>query len=143
MKRKGYLFIEIIVIMGVFSVIICPLVMLMDKNINKINFIREEYEVKKVVDNLEKVFIKILQDDKNKNLEYRLTREKDENFLLSDSLGKNITRLRGIRLNSEIKVFIEKKKVFIEEDKIKKEFLSIFILKVKIKDKIIKKVLII
>lgn len=143
MKRKGYLFIEIIVIMGVFSVIIFPLVMLMDKNINKINFIREEYEVKKVVDNLEKVFIKILQDDKNKNLEYRLTREKDENFLLSDSLGKNITRLRGIRLNSEVKIFIEKKKVFIEEDKIKKEFLSIFILKVKIKDKIIKKVLII
>ncbi|WP_300358601.1 hypothetical protein [Fusobacterium sp.] len=143
MKRKGYLFIEIIVIMGVFSVIIFPLVMLMDKNINKINFIREEYEVKKVVDNLEKVFIKILQDDKNKNLEYRLTREKNENFLLSDSLGKNITRLRGIRLNSEVKIFIEKKKVFIEEDKIKKEFLSIFILKVKIKDKIIKKVLII
>lgn len=143
MKRKGYLFIEIIVIMGVFSTIILPLVMLMDKNINKINFIREEYEVKKVVDNLEKVFIKILQDDKNKNLEYRLTREKDENFLLSDSLGKNITRLRGIRLNSEIKVFVEKKKVFIEEYKIKKEFLSIFILKVKIKDKIIKKVLII
>ncbi|WP_300393090.1 hypothetical protein [Fusobacterium sp.] len=143
MKRKGYLFIEIIVIMGVFSVIIFPLVMLMDKNINKINFIREEYEVKKVVDNLEKVFIKILQDDKNKNLEYRLTREKDENFLLSDSLGKNITRLRGIRLNSEVKIFIEKKKVFIEEDKIKKEFLSIVILKVKIKDKIIKKVLII
>lgn len=143
MKRKGYLFIEIIVIMGVFSVIIFPLVMLMDKNINKINFIREEYEVKKVVDNLEKVFIKILQDDKNKNLEYRLTREKDENFLLSDSLGKNITRLRGIRLNSEIKVFIEKKKVFVEEDGIKKEFLNIFMLNIKIKDKIIKKVLII
>lgn len=143
MKRKGYLFIEIIVIMGVFSVIIFPLVMLMDKNINKINFIREEYEVKKIVDNLEKVFVKILQDDKNKDLEYRLTKDKDENFLLSNSLGKNITRLRGIRLNSEVKIFIEKKKVFIEEDKIKKEFLNIFILKVKIKDKIIKKVLVI
>ena len=32
MKKKGYLFAELIIVLGLFSIVIFPLVMLMDKN---------------------------------------------------------------------------------------------------------------
>ena len=58
MKRKGYLFIEFIAVAGLFSIIILPLVMLMNKNINKLNYIKEDYEIRKLTENLESVFTK-------------------------------------------------------------------------------------
>ena len=42
MRKRGYLFAELIIVMGLFSVIIFPLVMLMNKNIKNLNFIRED-----------------------------------------------------------------------------------------------------
>ena len=39
MRKKGYLFAELIIVLGLFSIVIFPLVMLMDKNIKSLNFI--------------------------------------------------------------------------------------------------------
>lgn len=48
MRKKGYLFAELIIVLGLFSIVIFPLVMLMDKNIKSLNFIREDYEIRKI-----------------------------------------------------------------------------------------------
>lgn len=78
MRKRGYLFAELIIVMGLFSVIIFPLVMLMNKNIKNLNFIREDYEIRKVTKNLEIVFEKILKTDRE-NLNFSLIKDKTEN----------------------------------------------------------------
>ena len=62
-------------------------------------------------------------------------------FILKEGPEKTVTKLRGIKISSDIKISLLKSKVFIEEDKIEKSFTEVFILEVKTKDKIIKKIL--
>lgn len=144
MKRKGYLFIEFILVVGLFSVIIFPLIILMDRNINNLNYIRNEYEIRKLTRNLENIFVKIEKGGENKN--YYLVKDENEkgSFVLEEETGKIVTKLRGIKMPPATKISISKSKIFFEEDKndeTKKNFTEIFILEIKIKDKIIKKIL--
>lgn len=141
MKVRGYLFIELIMIMGIFSIIIFPLVMLMNKNINYITIIRNEYETEKFIGNLENIFIKLLKNPENQNKKYNLIQDDEGNFILKNDFGKEITKLRNIRINSDIKISLNKEKIFLEEDNLKKEFTKIFILEIKLENKIVKKVL--
>ena len=98
MRKRGYLFAELIIVMGLFSVIIFPLVMLMNKNIKNLNFIREDYEIRKVTKNLEIVFEKILKTDRE-NLNFSLIKDKTEigSFILLNVRGEKITKFRNIR----------------------------------------------
>lgn len=143
MKRKGYLFIEFIAVAGLFSIIILPLVMLMNKNINKLNYIKEDYEIRKLTENLESVFTKKLKEKGDADKTYYLIKDDTEKgvFILKEGPEKTVTKLRGIKISSDIKISLLKSKVFIEEDKIEKSFTEVFILEVKTKDKIIKKIL--
>lgn len=141
MKVRGYLFIELIMIMGIFSIIIFPLVMLMNKNINYITIIRNEYETEKFIGNLENIFIKLLKNPENQKKKYNLIQDEEGNFILKNDFGKEITKLRNIRINSDIKISLNKEKIFLEEDNLKKEFTKIFILEIKLENKIVKKVL--
>ena len=143
MKRKGYLFIEFIAVAGLFSIIILPLVMLMNKNINRLNYIKEDYEIRKLTENLESVFTKKLKEKGGADKTYYLIKDDTEKgvFILKEGPEKTVTKLRGIKISSDIKISLLKSKVFIEEDKIEKSFTEIFILEIKTKDKIIKKIL--
>ena len=100
MRKRGYLFAELIIVMGLFSVIIFPLVMLMNKNIKNLNFIREDYEIRKVTKNLEIVFEKILKTDRE-NLNFSLIKDKAEigGFILLNGRGEKITKFRNIKIN--------------------------------------------
>ncbi len=140
MRKKGYLFAELIIVLGLFSVIIFPLVMLMDKNIKSLNFIREDYEIRKITKNLETVLEKILKNE-GENLNFSLLEDEAEkgSFILSNSRGEKITKFRNIRINSEIEISVEKRKIFAEERE--KDIGEIFVLEIKTGDRIKKKIL--
>lgn len=140
MRKKGYLFAELIIVLGLFSVIIFPLVMLMDKNIKSLNFIREDYEIRKITKNLETVFEKILKTERE-NLNFSLLEDKTENgnFILLNSRGEKITKFRNIRINKDIKISVKKRKILAEDSK--KDIGEIFILEIKTGDRIKKRIL--
>ena len=140
MRKKGYLFAELIIVLGLFSVIIFPLVMLMDKNIKSLNFIREDYEIRKITKNLETVFEKILKNE-GENLNFFLLEDKTENgsFILLNSRGEKITKFRNIRINKDIKISVKKRKILAEDSK--NDIGEIFILEIKTGDRIKKRIL--
>lgn len=140
MRKKGYLFAELIIVLGLFSIVIFPLVMLMDKNIKSLNFIREDYEIRKITKNLETVFEKILKTERE-NLNFFLLEDKTENgsFILLNSRGEKITKFRNIRINKDIKISVKKRKILAEDSK--KDIGEIFILEIKTGDRIKKRIL--
>ena len=140
MRKKGYLFAELIIVLGLFSIVIFPLVMLMDKNIKSLNFIREDYEIRKITKNLETVFEKILKTERE-NLNFSLLEDKTENgsFILLNSRREKITKFRNIRINKDIKIFVKKRKILAEDSK--KDIGEIFILEIKTGDRIKKRIL--
>ena len=138
MKRKGFLFIEMVIVTGLISFFVLPLIMLTNKNLSKINYITEEYEYRKLEINLEKVFQKILKEDSEELTSYSLTKEKNGDFILKKG-DKKITTLRNIKLRNNPTLSVEKNEII--SDEIKKKYLFIF--KLKNKQKIRKKVLII
>lgn len=140
MRKKGYLFAELIIVLGLFSIVIFPLVMLMDKNIKSLNFIREDYEIRKITKNLETVFEKILKTERE-NLNFFLLEDKTENgsFILLNSRREKITKFRNIRINKDIKISVKKRKILAEDSK--KDIGEIFILEIKTGDRIKKRIL--
>lgn len=140
MRKKGYLFAELIIVLGLFSIVIFPLVMLMDKNIKSLNFIREDYEIRKITKNLETVFEKILKTERE-NLNFSLLEDKTENgsFILLNSRREKITKFRNIRINKDIKISVKKRKILAEDSK--KDIGEIFILEIKTGDRIKKRIL--
>ena len=140
MKKKGYLFAELIIVLGLFSIVIFPLVMLMDKNIKSLNFIREDYEIRKITKNLETVFEKILKTERE-NLNFSLLEDKAENgnFILLNSRGEKITKFRNIRINKDIKISVKKRKIFAEN--IEEDIGEIFVLEIKTGNRIKNKIL--
>ncbi len=140
MRKKGYLFAELIIVLGLFSIVIFPLVMLMDKNIKSLNFIREDYEIRKITKNLETVFEKILKTERE-NLNFSLLEDKTENvsFILLNNRGEKITKFRNIRINNDIKISVKKRKILAEDSK--KDIGEIFILEIKTGDRIKKRIL--
>lgn len=140
MRKKGYLFAELIIVLGLFSIVIFPLVMLMDKNIKSLNFIREDYEIRKITKNLETVFEKILKTERE-NLNFSLLEDKTENvsFILLNNRGEKITKFRNIRINNDIKIYVKKRKILAEDSK--KDIGEIFILEIKTGDRIKKRIL--
>ena len=140
MRKRGYLFAELIIVMGLFSVIIFSLVMLMNKNIKNLNFIREDYEIRKVTKNLEIVFEKILKTDRE-NLNFSLIKDKTEigSFILLNGRGEKITKFRNIRINNKIEISVEKRKIFAEDRE--KNIGEIFVLEIKTGNRIKNKIL--
>lgn len=140
MRKKGYLFAELIIVLGLFSIVIFPLVMLMDKNIKSLNFIREDYEIRKITKNLETVFEKILKTERE-NLNFSLLEDETESgsFILLNSRGEKITKFRNIRINKDIKISVKKRKILAEDSK--KDIGEIFILEIKTGDRIKKRIL--
>lgn len=140
MRKRGYLFAELIIVMGLFSVIIFPLVMLMNKNIKNLNFIREDYEIRKITKNLEIVFEKILKTDRE-NLNFSLIKDKAEigSFILLNSRGEKITKFRNIKINKSIEISVKKRKIFAEN--IEEDIGEIFVLEIKTGNRIKNKIL--
>lgn len=137
-KYRGFMFTELIVITGIFSIVILPLIMLMNKNIKNIRVIKYEYEMIKTAGNIENIFNSLI---KEKEIEGRYFLEKNENFFILKDSDKKITILRGIKYLESLEINIFKKNIFSENNGEKKNISKVYILEIKDKNKIIRKVL--
>lgn len=137
-KYRGFIFTELIVISGIFSIIILPLIMLMNKNIKNIKLIKYEYEVIKTTENLENIFNSLVKENE---IEGRYFLEKKENFFILKDSEKKITVLRGIKYLENLEINIFKKNIFSEDDGEKKNISKIYVLEIKDKNKNIRKIL--
>lgn len=137
-KYRGFMFTELIVITGIFSIIILPLIMLMNKNIKNIRLIKYEYEMIKTVGNIENIFNSLI---KEKEIEGRYFLEKNKSFFILKDSDKKITILRGIKYLENLEINIFKKNIFSENDGEKKNISKVYVLEIRDKNKIIRKIL--
>lgn len=137
-KYRGFIFTELIVITGIFSIIILPLIMLMNKNIKNIRVIKYEYEMIRTAENLENIFNSLI---KEKEIEGRYFLEKNKSFFILKDSDKKITILRGIKYMESLEINIFKKNIFSENDGEKKNISKVYIIEIKYKNKIIRKIL--
>lgn len=137
-KKNGFIFIEIIIIFNLLSFSILPLTSLISKNIKIISSIKEEYQQKILIDNLETIFNKILINNKNNESSYTLIK-KGKDLILKEN-DQIITTIKNININSDISFFLEKKNIL---NKNRDVLGKVFVINLKVKNKILKKVLII
>ena len=62
-KNRGFMFVELIVILGIFIVIIFPMIMLMNKNIKIVENIRINNEIIKTAENIENILINLSEKE--------------------------------------------------------------------------------
>lgn len=141
MKNKGFIFIELLMVMGIFTMIIFPMVMLMNKNIKLITVIRTGNEIERTAENIENIVLNLIENKKQGQRYFLEFNSEENSVFFKDDSGKNITQLRGIKYISKGEAVILKKKIFYEEEGIEKEFGNIYILELKLNDKKIRKVL--
>lgn len=139
MKRKEFIFIEIIITLTLVSILILPLITLMGKNARKVNFLKNEYELKKLMNNLEIVFLHILKEKNNRDKNYSLIRKDNKFLLLQDN--KELIALNNIEVSDDLEFLLEKNIIFFDSSKLEQKFHDIFIINLKTKDKTIKRVL--
>ena len=139
MKRKGFIFIEIIITLTLVSILILPLITLMGKNARKVNFLKNEYELKKLMNNLEIVFLHILKEKNNRDKNYSLMRKDNKFLLLQDN--KELITLNNIEVSGDLEFLLEKNIIFFDSSKLEQQFHDIFIINLKTKDKTFKRVL--
>ena len=111
MKKKGFIFTELIVVMGVFSVIIFPMIMLMNKNIKIVQNLRTEYEITKTAGNIENILINLAGKDRL-SAKYFLEFDKKRKTAVLKNGGGEITVLRNIQYLSYGEIEISEKKIF-------------------------------
>ncbi len=141
MKNKGFIFIELLMVMGIFTMIIFPMVMLMNKNIKLITVIRTGNEIERTAENIENIVLNLIENKKHGQRYFLEFNSGENSAFFKDDSGKNITQLRSIKYISKGEAVILKKKIFYEEEGMEKEFGNIYILELKLNDKKIRKVL--
>lgn len=159
-KNRGFIFAELLLTAGLFTGIIFPLIMLMNKNIERISEFRKENEARRITENLENIFL-TLSNSQSDNLKIKEQRKITEIegsyflipvgegiFVLKNENGAEITKLRNIKYFlsenshvSENKIKIAKKSVYFEENNMQKEITEIYILYIDFKNKKIRKIL--
>lgn len=142
MKNKGFMFMELLIIMGIFAGIIFPMIMLMNKNIKNVIEIRKDYEVKRVSKNLENIFINLSKRENiTGNYILELDKEKENFIFLKNISGREITKIGGFKYIPYGKADIFRKNIYFQENGKEEKLGEVFILELFINDKKIKKVL--
>lgn len=143
-KNRGFMFTELLVTGGIFIGIIFPLIMLMNKNIERITDIRKENEIKRISGNLENIFLTLLEKSETNKIEgrYFLILKENESFILKNENGKEITQMRNIKyFSNENTIEVRKKFLFYKENDVEKELTEIYILNINFENKNIWKIL--
>lgn len=143
-KNRGFMFTELLVTGGIFVGIIFPLIMLMNKNIERVTDIRKENEIKRISGNLENIFLTLLEKSEIDKIEgrYFLIPKENESFVLKNENGKEITQMRNIKyFSNENTIEVRKKFLFYKENDVEKELTEIYILNINFENKNIWKIL--
>lgn len=137
MKKRGFMFMELLLVGGIFTGIIFPLIMLMNKNIERVTDFKREHELKRVVENLENIFLGRDMEIEGKYFLFPSENQK-ESFILKDETGRELVTLRNLKYTpKENKITVSKRKVLSNEE----EIAEIYILDIYFKNKNIKRIL--
>ena len=136
MKKKGFLLVDILVSIAIFSTVIFSLLILMNKNIEKTRKIMELQEEKRAIFNIENI-LKRDFDLKKKGKNYQIYQEENEIFLREKSKNESIGKFKYLSLDNLKNIKIFKREVALNNENIG----EMFYISVEIKGKKIEKVI--
>ena len=136
MKKKGFLLVDVLVSIAIFSTVIFSLLILMNKNIENTRKIMELQEEKRAIFNIENI-LKRDFDLEKKEKNYEIYQEKNEIFLGEKSKNESIGKFKYISLDNLKNIKIFKREVALNNENIG----EMFYISVKIKGKKIEKVI--
>ena len=136
MKKKGFLLVDILVSIAIFSTVIFSLLILMNKNIEKTRKIMELQEEKRAIFNIENI-LKRDFDLKKKEKNYQIYQEENEIFLREKSKNESIGKFKYLSLDNLKNIKIFKREVALNNENIG----EMFYISVEIKGKKIEKVI--
>ena len=136
MKKKGFLLVDILVSIAIFSTVIFSLLILMNKNIENTRKIMELQEEKRAIFNIENI-LKRDFDLKKKEKNYQIYQEENEIFLREKSKNESIGKFKYLSLDNLKNIKIFKREVALNNENIG----EMFYISVEIKGKKIEKVI--
>lgn len=136
MKKKGFLLVDILVSIAIFSTVIFSLLILMNKNIENTRKIMELQEEKRAIFNIENI-LKRDFDLEKKEKNYQIYQEENEIFLREKSKNESIGKFKYLSLDNLKNIKIFKREVALNNENIG----EMFYISVKIKGKKIEKVI--
>lgn len=136
MKKKGFLLVDVLVSISIFSTVIFSLLILMNKNIENTRKIMEIQEEKRAFFNIENIIKRDFYiEEKEKN--YEIHQEENEIFLREKSNNESIGKFKYLSASNLKNIKIFKREVILNNENIG----EIFYISVEIKDKKIEKVI--
>ena len=136
MKKKGFLLVDVLVSIAIFSTVIFSLLILMNKNIENTRKIMELQEEKRAIFNIENI-LKRDFDLKKKEKNYQIYQEENEIFLREKSKNESIGKFKYLSLDNLKNIKIFKREVTLNNENIG----EMFYISVEIKGKKIEKVI--
>ena len=136
MKKKGFLLVDVLVSIAIFSTVIFSLLILMNKNIENTRKIMELQEEKRAIFNIENI-LKRDFDLEKKEKNYEIYQEENKIFLREKSKNESIGKFKYLSLDNLKNIKIFKREVALNNENIG----DIFYISVEIKGKKIEKVI--
>ena len=136
MKKKGFLLVDVLVSIAIFSTVIFSLLILMNKNIENTRKIMELQEEKRAIFNIENILKRDFAP-KKKEKNYEIYQEKNEIFLREKSKNESIGKFKYLSLDNLKNIKIFKREVILNEENIG----DMFYISIEIKNKKIEKVI--
>ena len=136
MKKKGFLLVDILVSIAIFSTVIFSLLILMNKNIENTRKIMELQEEKRAIFNIENILKRDFAP-KKKEKNYQIYQEENEIFLREKFKNESIGKFKYLSLDNLKNIKIFKREVALNNENIG----EMFYISVEIKGKKIEKVL--
>ena len=136
MKKKGFLLVDVLVSIAIFSTVIFSLLILMNKNIENTRKIMELQEEKRAIFNIENI-IKRDFDLEKKEKNYEIYQEENKIFLREKSKNESIGKFKYLSVSNLKNIKIFKRKVILNNENIG----DIFYMSVEIKGKKIEKII--
>lgn len=136
MKKKGFLLVDVLVSIAIFSTVIFSLLILMNKNIENTRKIMELQEEKRAIFNIENI-LKRDFDLEKKEKNYEIYQKENKIFLREKSKNESIGKFKYLSLDNLKNIKIFKREVALNNENIG----EMFYISVEIKGKKIEKVL--
>lgn len=136
MKKKGFLLVDVLVSIAIFSTVIFSLLILMNKNIENTRKIMELQEEKRAIFNIKNI-LKRDFDLEKKEKNYEIYQKENKIFLREKSKNESIGKFKYFSLDNLKNIKIFKREVALNNENIG----EMFYISVEIKGKKIEKVL--
>lgn len=136
MKKKGFLLIDVLMSIFIFSMVIFSLLTLMNKNIENTRKIIDFQEEKRAIFNIENILKRdFFIDKKEKN--YEIYQKENEIFLREKSNNKSLGKFKYLSESNLKNIKIFKREVILNNENVG----EIFYISIEIKDEKIEKII--